>query len=401
MPLGLLLFIAIFLLVLIVIYNVTKTNFRSSIGSRVRRQCQEIAPSETIFVSIPEYRDSEAAFTICNLFARAYCPFHVYVGVCSQRTTGVDSDLMKEIISIATAPSAHRHGSINFTDHVEAFLREHVRVETVQSVLAKGPVIARASIERNLYKGQKYIMMIDSHMRFRDNWDKTAMENLNRCDSPKPILTMYPAHYISMGNQEPDGMSEKNPAGPPTCLFACDLTDKGIVGLQARQCAFRPSKPLVQLFWTPCFSFTYATAHQEVPYDPHLRYLFYGEEISMTARLWTAGWDFFCPQEMLLRHNWDSSYRPSFKELNKSAVNAEQRVQALLGIRATSSLHPNVTSKLEKYGLGNRRSLAAYEQFADLNFANHFLGQRAKFGLSPYQGSDNEEMLCKIGSGSL
>lgn len=43
---------------------------------------------------------------------------------------------------------------------------------------------------------------------------------------------------------------------------------------------------------------------QEVPYDPHLPFLFFGEESSMAARLWTHGWDFFSPPHHVIYHLW-------------------------------------------------------------------------------------------------
>ena len=41
--------------------------------------------------------------------------------------------------------------------------------------------------------------------------------------------------------------------------------------------------------WASGFSFSDATLLAEVPYDPRLHYLFFGEEVSMAARLFTSG----------------------------------------------------------------------------------------------------------------
>jgi [Skp1-protein]-hydroxyproline N-acetylglucosaminyltransferase len=50
-----------------------------------------------------------------------------------------------------------------------------------------------------------------------------------------------------------------------------------------------------------------------VPYDPFLPFLFFGEESSMTARLWTGGWDFYSPGINLVYHLWERTHRPSFR----------------------------------------------------------------------------------------
>ena len=51
---------------------------------------------------------------------------------------------------------------------------------------------------------------------------------------------------------------------------------------------------------------------REVPYDPALKFLFFGEEMSMLARMWTSGYDIFAPAEAVVFHLWTRDYRPSF-----------------------------------------------------------------------------------------
>ena len=50
----------------------------------------------------------------------------------------------------------------------------------------------------------------------------------------------------------------------------------------------------------------------QVPYDPHLPPLFFGEETSMAARLYTNGWDFFAPTQAVVYHLWSREYRHTF-----------------------------------------------------------------------------------------
>eukprot|EP00662_Eupelagonemidae_sp_cell21_P058275 gene58275-biopygen64036 len=53
----------------------------------------------------------------------------------------------------------------------------------------------------------------------------------------------------------------------------------------------------------------------DVPFDPHLPFLFHGEEILLTVRLWTAGYDFFSPGENVLFHHYYRSGRPRMESL--------------------------------------------------------------------------------------
>lgn len=64
--------------------------------------------------------------------------------------------------------------------------------------------------------------------------------------------------------------------------------------------------------------------------------LFYGEEISMTARLFTHGWDLFSPARGLIYHLLERDYRRVYatdlEKLYRDLVRpARVRLQAMLG----------------------------------------------------------------------
>jgi hypothetical protein len=54
---------------------------------------------------------------------------------------------------------------------------------------------------------------------------------------------------------------------------------------------------------------------REVPYDPEMQFVFFGEEATMAARMHTCGYTFFAPTCAVVFHLWDRSYRPSFREI--------------------------------------------------------------------------------------
>jgi [Skp1-protein]-hydroxyproline N-acetylglucosaminyltransferase len=60
--------------------------------------------------------------------------------------------------------------------------------------------------------------------------------------------------------------------------------EHGILRQTGRLCKAVQDAPLSSPLWASGFSFSRSCMIEEVPYDPHLRHLFFGEEISMVAR---------------------------------------------------------------------------------------------------------------------
>lgn len=53
---------------------------------------------------------------------------------------------------------------------------------------------------------------------------------------------------------------------------------------------------------------------REVPFDPFLPWIFMGEEIIMSTRLWTAGYDIFSPSRAVVGHIYVRRHKPKFWE---------------------------------------------------------------------------------------
>ena len=130
----------------------------------------------------------------------------------------------------------------------------------------------------------------------------------------------------------------------------------------------------------------------EVPYDPSL--YFYGEEVSMSARLWTHGFNLYCPHRLLLFHRYKTSsssgdasathwsdHNDWFRLNRRSLV----RVHALLGsLEAAPQDRLKPTSddinNLDRYGLGDKRSMNDYQRWAGVNFAGQTISEPASAG---------------------
>ena len=64
----------------------------------------------------------------------------------------------------------------------------------------------------------------------------------------------------------------------------------------------------------PCSYTHHSPPSLQVPFGPLLPYIFMGEEISMSARLWTSGYDIFSPTTNVLNHYYVRRHYPKFWE---------------------------------------------------------------------------------------
>lgn len=119
----------------------------------------------------------------------------------------------------------------------------------------------------------------------------------------------------------------------------------------------------------------------------------------MMTRLWTNGFDFYCPPESVIFHLYSRSYRKTFREIvdpkrRELELYSLKRVCSLMNISVPSKLE-NEIETLEKtitkemsllvendfYGLGKERTLKEYEEFCQVDFQKRsFLSEKAKDG---------------------
>jgi len=248
-------------------------------------------------------------------------------------------------------------------------------VTKVHCSKATGPCFAR-HIAQQLYRDEEYCLSIDSHTRFVKNWDQILISLLAACPSQKPILTTYP-----LGYELPNKLSTET---RPTLTCADSFGADGMLRLTGKLLLKCYDQPLPSLFWVSGFSFSRASIIKEVPYDPHLPFLFFGEESSMVVRLWTHGWDFYAPGLNIVYHLWTRSYRHNFRE-NKDVGSKEEssrkRVKYVLGM--VDKLDEESSIEIAKYGRGNARTLEEYQQFSAVSFKQGKIEAKAKYGGLP------------------
>mgnify|MGYP003116989494 CR=1 FL=1 len=295
---------------------------------------------ETIFVQIAAYRDPELEATCFDLISKATHRERISIGIVWQ---GIEPD----------------------DDHMiyfEEFLPQ-ITTERHDATTSKGACWARSKAQQ-LYKGEDYALQIDSHMRFEEGWDETLINMLAECDSDKPLLTTYPPAYKPPMELKKTRLPKMRPK---------EFSPQGILLLTSDSMPIEeaPDSPIKGTVCGACFIFGRAEYMKEVPYDPNL--YFFGEEISLTVRFWTSGWDFYHPNRLVLYHFWDRKGRQTHfsdhKDWRVTDNTSKQRVKYMLGTTKEEV-------DIQPYGLGTVRSLEDYQKFSGINFKDQTLGEQ-------------------------
>ena len=294
-----------------------------------------------IFVQIASYRDPDCQLTVKDLFEKATHPERITVGICWQF-------IREEDQSCFVVPYPYP---------------DQVRVHEVDARQSKGVCWARG-LTQKMWQGEEFTFQIDSHMRFEQGWDEMLLSMWKDCGSEKAVLTCYPPAFTP-----PDKMESK-------WIFGMSAKEFDIYGifLMLGAPSFEvgvnePSRPLLGAFASANTLFGPSSMIRDVPYDPEL--YFFGEEISMAVRLWTHGYDLYHPNRLFIYHDWYRWKRPTHFGDNKDWQKANEisfgRVKHLLNIERSND--PVVLHDLDKYGLGNVRTLEQYQEYSGVDFA--------------------------------
>lgn len=297
---------------------------------------------QSIFVQIASYRDPEIINTIKDCLKKAKNPENIYFGICLQRCK---DDGFDDLSEFKKYPDKFRIFELDYTDSL-------------------GCCWARSQVQK-LWRGEDYTLQIDSHTLFSEGWDYDLINYLKMCDSPKPILSTYPNPYTKDDNYEDLSFL-------PSTMNVSKIDDNGIITFIAYWFNDKIEKPIKGKFLSAGFIFTLGEFCKECIYDPNL--YFEGEEMSLSARSYTYGYDIFHPPKNLIWHlykdrknndflHWDDhkqNEKNDWTVLNNKSIN---RIKKLFGIDCgRQNLYP--------YGFGNVRTLNQYEEYCGVDFKN-------------------------------
>lgn len=309
-----------------------------------------------IFVQIAAYRDPELLPTIRDCLAKAAWPDDLRFGICWQ-TDAEDRSL-------------------------EPFLgSDRFRIQRVPWHESKGLCWARAEIQK-MYEGEDYTLQIDSHHRFAPGWDRFFLGSLESCGSPKPILTSYAGVY------EP-GVSETPPSGPFK-MVADRFTPSGTILFLPRDIpGWRDlTGPVRARFVSGHFFLTLGRHCEEYRYDPQL--YFAGDEISLSIRSYTLGYDLFHPHRNMVWHEYTRAGRTKHwddhtNQQTQAAIEKPWHERDVISKRRLRKMlrEEDNDEDLGPYGLGTVRSHADYERYAGIDFGRRLLQRETVEGKDP------------------
>ena len=298
----------------------------------------------TIFISIASYLDPLLMFTLQQAFDKAKYPGCIYAGIVDQHTVSHRQ-------AISELPYAARIRYIHLTPH-----------ET------HGVSWAR-SLAFSLYDNESFLLQIDAHTLFEQDWDEILLkqywEMLGR--SPKPILTTYPFPFT---------WNDGNPqytTNPETVLVLRPIPeavlthDNLVIGFHGKHMYVK--EPVLGCHIAAGFIFTSGSFINEVPYDPLIYFL--GEEQNLAIRAYTRGWDIYHPVNIPLRHYYKET-GVSYDTHHWHGEVVKQRDYSFEHLQDRSLRRMNLLLSgeggLGAYDLGKVRSLKDFAELSGVDY---------------------------------
>jgi len=314
--------------------------------------------NEKIFIQIASYRDPELVPTIENCIANATNPENLTFGICWQYDENDKWDNLDKYIN-----------NPNFS------------IMDVPWNKSKGLGWARHHIQK-MWKGERYTLQLDSHHRFKKSWDTTLIEMMKQTNVSKPIITTYAAIYEPSENgdilkEDIYKMVGKKFSSYGTILFFPEHIEK------------KYDKPIPARFVSGHFYFTLGIHCCEYKYDPNI--YFAGDEISLSIRSYTLGYDIFHPHKVVIYHyylrngrkkHWDDFVIENKKNEKIDKLWHEMNESSLMRLRQLLREEDN-NIDLYDYGLGSVRTFEEYERYAGINFKLRRLHPDTVKGLEP------------------
>ena len=243
---------------------------------------------DSIFISIASYRDLDCVNTVTSCFKFAKNPNNIFIGICQQNKE-TDKDFFDD-----------------FPLEFEPYINQ-IKIIRIPHYEAKGPTYARYLCS-TLWDGESYYLQLDSHIRFIENWDEIALNMLKRIQketsNKKIILSYYSKTLDEYGKQH------HTTTPMITKIF---VNDWGMISFNAFEITQNKDElPKKTGFIGAGFVFGPSSFINDVPFDPYLPYLFVGEEILLSARLYTNGYDIYSPNENIVFHKYERKGEPKF-----------------------------------------------------------------------------------------
>jgi len=256
-----------------------------------------------VFVSIASYCDGEIFNTLKNLYK--YCSNTERITVC------VNLQDTEEVYN-----------------KLKSFNYSNLNIIFTKKEDALGVVVARNKIKDQV-TNEPYFLQIDSHSRFKKDWDLILINQYNSLEEPKVILTCYPNEYHVPDEEEKYLELEYN---APLKIKRFQIPES-LVDNRCRATNYDSHKELTPFKAQWCgagFLFTRSEWLKEVRIPNNIR--FTGEEDFQTFISFLKGWNLRTLTEAVVWHNYN--YKESvndepYREHNNTYLIDDSSVELL------------------------------------------------------------------------
>jgi hypothetical protein len=291
---------------------------------------------DTIFVALTSFIDTDLRNTILSCIHQAKHPEKLSFGLILQynNETGSHERCVDELIE-----------------------QYNIRVKKYWYEESKGGCWARYEVA-DLLKDEKYILQIDSHTRFVKNWDEILINDIKNINEKCIISYLSPPFYR---NKELGVDYYFKYVEDPYIINVPKITSitndywPTFVGYTNEKHTNNKNR-MVSILYAG-FVFAPASWYHDVRNDPEHYYT--GEEFALSIRTFTHGYNIYQPSRIVSWHKSDPDHIHHFKTLptgDDLHNHAMSRLKMLIE-----------GGNLERYGLGNERTLSDYENFAGIN----------------------------------
>lgn len=314
---------------------------------------------ERIMLHLPAYREPELVPTIKDALTNAEFPERIIFGICNQYNPEDDFGNLDE-----------------FRDD------PRFKIFDMHYTEAKGLPYARAIINEKLLTDEEFVLQLDAHHRFTKNWDSTLLKWYHDLEDEgyNPIICGYLPYYNPF-NDPADRVQE------PWLSEAACFYPHGTIFIRPTSVPNweQLTKPYPARFCCGHFTFGPNRWAKEVRHDPDI--YFSGEEINLTVRTFTHGYDLFHPHRVIIWHAtmreeragklvWDDQSKRGDDMWWKQQNIGRAKIRQLFGVE-------NNGFDLTNYGLGTKRTIRDYEKYAGVHFKKRGIQQYTADRLFP------------------
>lgn len=315
-----------------------------------------------IFIAIASYRDQELWQTLDSVITQADDASRLHIAICWQDDNELNHPIAagwqpRKVSLILGFPVYQLEGSAARVDLIAVPYQQ-----------AKGVGFARSLCDQ-LYQHEQWFLQIDAHTLFAQHWDNYLIDLLITLtqNGEKPLISSYPPsyHHTAQGTivfarqANRITLNTFNPEGLPT------LTSQAFSDGQLERGSFLAAG----------FIFTQGAFVTEVGNDP--RIFFEGEEITLSLRAFSWGYDIYHLPHPILWHHYTRETSPKiWHDHSLSAqeagevplawiqreLSSQQHVKKLLGLPTPSRYKEGDKT------LGPFRTRRQFEHQSGLNF---------------------------------